>query len=166
MYEKITGRHLDLSELNTTEREFVKTVYSQYESQPEWTEFGSWWLAEFRRTGLPNDSVVYMICADLETRLGIAQGKVATPDFRDYLVDLIEERFGSRYRFCKETGIDAGHLSRVLAGSADFSLQSLERIAAALDAVLTLQPRATAQNRLRPETAKQLLAEWLEHNAE
>jgi len=27
------------------------------------------------------------------------QGKVAPPDYRDYLADLIEEKYGSRYKF-------------------------------------------------------------------
>jgi hypothetical protein len=46
---------------------------------------------------------------------------VAPPDYRDYLADLIEERYGSRYRFCKETVLDPGHLSRVLSSRSKLS---------------------------------------------
>lgn len=60
------------------------------------------------------------------------QGKVAPPDYRDYLADLIEERYGSRYRFCKEGGVDPGHLSRVFASRSELSVQNLQRILEAL----------------------------------
>ena len=76
----------------------------------EWSEFAAWWFPKFQDSGLPETSVVERVCSDLESRLGIAQGDVATPDYRDYLFELIEERYGSRNRFCQETGVDPGHL--------------------------------------------------------
>ncbi len=99
--------------------------------------------------------MAYRICQDLEARLGIAQGKVAA---RDYLADLIEDRSGSRYRFCKETGVDPGHLSRVFASRSELSLQSLQRILEALHAALIIQPEENLAERVSPERAAEALA--------
>lgn len=46
-------------------------------------------LSAFRTPLRPEESVACRICQDVEARLGIAQGKVAAPDYRDYLADLI-----------------------------------------------------------------------------
>ena len=88
----------------------------------------------------------------------IAQGKVAPPDYRDYLADLIEERYGSRYRFCKETGVDPGHLSRVLASRSELSVQNLQRILEALHAALVIQPEEDLAERVSPERGARALA--------
>lgn len=157
-YRTITGRDLDLSHLDPAERKFLRAVRKKYEKAPEWSAFASWWSGELKRAGLPETSVAYRICQDLEARLGIAQGTVAPPDYRDYLADLIEERFGTRYRFCKETGIDPGHLSRVLSSQAQLSLQSLERILGTLHASLVIQLREDLVERLSPERASRALS--------
>ena len=102
--------------------------------------------------------MTYRICQDLEARLGIAQGKVASPDYRDYLADLIDERYGSRYRFCKSTGMDPGHLSRILAGRSELSLQALQRLLEQLGAALVIEPEKALTERLSQERAVQALA--------
>ncbi len=157
-YKTITGRSLPLDQLSAEERRFLELVRSEYETRPEWTAFESFWIREFESSRLPMESIVHRICNDLEARLGIAQGKVAPPDYRDYLADLIEERYGSRYRFCKETGIDPGHLSRVLASRAELSLQSLQKIMEVLRAALVIQPEETVRQLLSPEDASRALA--------
>ena len=156
-YTTITGRRFDLSGLDDAELRFLNAVHHEYQGRPEWTAFGSWWVARLETADLPTGCLSYRICQDLEARLGIAQGKVALPDYRDYLADLIEERYGSRYRFCKESGIDAGHLSRVLARRADLSLQSLEKIMGALDAALVIRPEEVLREHLSPEDASRAL---------
>jgi transcriptional regulator with XRE-family HTH domain len=157
-YQTITGRTLGLGELHAKERAFLAAVRRTYGKGPEWSEFAAWWIAELRRSGLSIESVTYRICQDLEARLGIAQGKVGPPDYRDYLADLIEERYGSRYRFCKESGVDPGHLSRVLASRSELSLQSLQRILDALHAALVIQPEEDLAERVSPERAAEALA--------
>lgn len=84
-------------------------------------------MNELGKRKIEHESALFKICDDLEARLGIAQGKASPPDYRHHLVALIEERYGSRYKFCKDTGIDQGQLSRILAGRADFSLESAAR---------------------------------------
>ena len=157
-YSTITGRVLHLDGLTGEESDFLTAVQRRYTTDPEWSEFAAWWAEEFRRTSLPRESPTYRICQDLEARLGIAQGKVAPPDYRDYLADLIEERYGSRYRFCKETGVDPGHLSRVFASRSELSLQNLERILEALHASLVIQPEESLNKDLSPERAVEALA--------
>ncbi len=153
IFQTITGRTLDLRKLDKKEREFLAAVQRKYEKRPEWSEFASWWVENFRRSGLPVESVAYRICQDLEGRLGIAQGKVSPPDYRDYLADLIEERYGSRYRFCKETDLDPGHLSRVFASRSELSLKTLERVLEKLHAALVIQPEEDLAARMSPSRA-------------
>lgn len=157
-YSTITGRVLRLDRLSTTESAFLAAVRDRYAEGPEWTEFAAWWISEFQRAGLSMDSPTYRVCQDLEARLGIAQGKVAPPDYRDYLADLIEERYGSRYRFCKETGVDPGHLSRVLASRSELSVQNLQRILEVLHAALVIQPEEEVAERVSPERGARSLA--------
>ena len=157
-YSTITGRSLLLGGLGRPESDFLAAVRRRYGRNPEWSAFAAWWAEEFHRLGLPEGSPVYRVCQDLEARLGIAQGKVATPDYRDYLADLIEERYGSRYRFCKEAGVDPGHLSRVLASRSELSVQNLQRILEALHAALVIEPEEDLAERVSLERGAEALA--------
>jgi transcriptional regulator with XRE-family HTH domain len=157
-YQTITGRKLNLARLRDKERKFLGAVRRKFAGGPEWSAFATWWVREFQRSGLSNDSLAYRICQDLEARLGIAQGKVSPPDYRDYLADLIEERYGSRYRFCKETGVDPGHLSRVFASRSELSLQSLQRILETLHAALIIQGEESVAEKVSPKRAADELA--------
>jgi transcriptional regulator with XRE-family HTH domain len=157
-YSTITGRVLDLGGAGPDESEFLTAVLESYATGPEWSKFAAWWAEEFQRRGLPQESPAYRVCQDLEARLGIAQGKVAPPDYRDYLADLIEERYGSRYRFCKETGVDPGHLSRVFASRSELSVQNLQRILETLHAALVIQPAEDLADRVSPERGARALA--------
>jgi hypothetical protein len=157
-YRTITGREISLLELSPAERQFLARVREKYETAPTWTGFASWWLEEFQRSGLPITSVAYRISDDLEGRLGIAEGRVAHPDYRDYLLDLIEEKYGSRYEFCKQTGVDPGQLSRVFASKADLSLPHLSELLRKLDATLAVETVDAHAERIRAEGAAEALA--------
>ncbi|MCX6348108.1 MAG: hypothetical protein NTV79_01190 [Candidatus Aureabacteria bacterium] len=141
-YETITGRRLDCSRLNSREKSFLSLVGREYKARPDWNRFAAWWNAQFQKADLRTSSIAYRICQDLEARIGIDQGKVSPPDYRDFLADFIVERYGSRYRLCKQTNIDPGQLSRVFAGRADLSLKALQKILSALHAALVIQPEA------------------------
>jgi hypothetical protein len=158
VYETITGRHIELRHLNREERRFLLAVRKKYRSRLGWSAFATWWTAEFGKAGLTTKSVTYRICQDLEARLGIVQGKVRAPDYRDYLADLIEDRYGSRYRFCKERGVDPGHLSRVFASRSELSLESLRRVLGALGAVLVVQAEQELKDHASPAAATRALA--------
>lgn len=158
VYQTITGRRLKLESLNARERKLLVAIEKKFRARPEWTHFASWWVGQFRKAQLPETSVVRRICQDLEARLGIAQRKVAAPDYRDYLADLIEERFGSRYKFCEATGIDPGQLSRVFASRGDLSLPALQKILHVLGAALVIQGEDAVQAKASPEEASRALA--------
>jgi transcriptional regulator with XRE-family HTH domain len=158
IYETITGRRIDLARLNGEEKRFLLSVRKKFKARPGWSVFANWWIGELRRAGLSEKSTGYRICQDLEARLGIVEGKVGAPDYRDYLADLIEERYGSRYRFCKEQGVDPGHLSRVLASRSELSLESLQKVLGALGAVLTVQGEKELKDHASPAEASRALA--------
>ena len=158
MYRTITGRPLDLSRLIREERPFIAHVHAMYKKSPEWCKLAAGWVQEFDKRGLKTGGLAYRICQDLEARLGIAQGQVAQPGYRDYLADLIEEKYGSRYKFCKETGVDPGHLSRVFASRSDLSLDALEKLLHALGAALVVQAEDALRANTSPEEASRALA--------
>jgi transcriptional regulator with XRE-family HTH domain len=159
VYRTITGRKLDLAKLTEVERNLLREALERVRKAGGWNRFAAWWLKAFNESGLPDSSPVYRICRDLEARLGIAEGKVAPPDYRDYLADLIEEHFGSRHRFCEATGIDPGQLSRVFAGKADLSADLLRRALKELDAHLEVRPNRGAAQSFSREEAIDSLAE-------
>jgi hypothetical protein len=113
-YITITGRAYDLKDLNQNEIRFLLSVQRKYQPRPEWTEFSAWWTREFDKSGLSIRSAIYRVCQDMEARLGIAQGKVSPPDYRDHLCDFIEEKYGSQDKFCEKMGIDRTMLNRLL----------------------------------------------------
>lgn len=157
VYRTLAGRTVDLAKLNADERRCLGAVVAKYRTRPEWTRFGAWWMKELSKRDIPESSVLYKICDDLEARLGIAQSKAAAPDYRHYLLALIEERYGSRYKFCKATGIDQGQLSRILAGQADFSIESLGNVLRTLHASLVVQTEDAVREAAAPEAASEIL---------
>jgi len=158
VYQTITGRRISMANLTETETGFLEKVTKKYNAKQNWTRFAAWWNAEFNATGLSASSVVYRICQDLEARLGIAQGKVSPPDYRDFLADLIDAQFGSRQDFCKATAVDPGQLSRVLASRADLSMKVLQTVLEVLHANLVIQTDEESRERTSVARAVEALA--------
>lgn len=147
LYETLTGGSIDLSELTPKGREAFQRAFAEFQENPPWDAFSAAWIRRVEGVlRLPAAERVahplYRACQDLEMRLGISQGQVAPPDYRDYIVDRIEEKFGSRYKFCKATGIPEAFLSQVLSGKKDFSLEKLRQVAGALGLGLVMLPLA------------------------
>ena len=157
VYQTITGRQIPVSRLSRSEKELLARVQQEYNARLEWTRFAAWWNAEFSKTGLSTRSSVYRIYQDLEARLGIHQGSVSPPDYRDFLADLIDGRFGSRYAFCQATGVDPGQLSRVFAGRADLSLRALGKVLEVLQARLIIQTEEQAREQTSVARAEEAL---------
>jgi hypothetical protein len=158
IYQTITGRRIAVSKLSRSEKGLLARVREKYNARLEWTRFAAWWNAEFTQTGLSTRSPVYRICQDLEARLGIQQGSVSQPDYRDFLADLIDGRFGSRQEFCQATGVDPGQLSRVFAGRADLSLRALQKVLEVLQARLIIQTEEQAREQTSVARAEEALA--------
>jgi hypothetical protein len=74
----------------------------------------------------------------------IAPKEPGARDYRDDLRDLLDrahsERGLTRYRLCKQMGIDSGTLSNVLAKRRHFSLEKLEQILGLLGYRLSFTP--------------------------
>jgi transcriptional regulator with XRE-family HTH domain len=157
-YQTITGRRLPVGGLSKVEKQLLQRVQQRFNARLEWTRFAAWWNAEFTKSGLSPKSPVYHICQDLEARLGIDQGSVSPPDYRDFLADLIDGRFGSRHEFCQATGVDPGQLSRVFAGRADLSLRALHKVLEVLDARLIIQTQEQAREQTSVARAEEALA--------
>jgi transcriptional regulator with XRE-family HTH domain len=153
----LTGRTVDLGALSESERGALAAVVEKYRAQPDWTRFAAWWMKELDKREIARESALYRICDDLEARLGIAQGKASPPDYRHYLLALIEERFGSRYKFCMETGVDQGQLSRILSGKGDFSMENLAKMLRALHASLVFQKEEQLRESASPEEVSRTL---------
>src|SRR3989304_6386335 len=96
LHRTITGRTIDLKKLTRKERPFIARVLGFYKDSVEWSRFAALWIREFEKRGLEANGLAYRICQDMEARLGIAQGKVAPPDYRDYLAGLIEGTYRPR----------------------------------------------------------------------
>ena len=137
-FQTITGRRIALSKLSKAEK-ILTLVGRKYKTEPRVDALLPQWYGEFVRSGLGAASPAIRICQDLEARLGIEQGKVSPPDYRDYLADLIDSQFGSRQEFCKRTGVDPGQLSRVFGGRADLSIRALQSVLEVLNARLVIQ---------------------------
>jgi|GEM_PF-1195099 len=140
-YKTLAGRIFQLDNLNSLEKDFLREVLELYSSRPSWESFSQDWMLLARErlwkdVPFPTDHPLWWICRDLAARIGISEGRVAPPDYRDRLAVLIEERFKSRYEFCQKTGIDEGHLSRVVSGKKHFSPETLAQILVALDVQL------------------------------
>lgn len=157
-YETVTGRRIDLRSLTLNEKSCLSQVLAKYNDRLGWSEFGSWWFNYVQSQGVPTDSPLERICGDLEARLGIAQGKVRAPDYRDYLAAFIDEQYGSRYKFCQTTGIDQGQLSKVITGKADLSMDLLRKVLSHLHASLVVQREETVKIAASPQEASRVLA--------
>ena len=157
VFVTLTGRTVDLSALSEGERGALAAVVEKFRAQPDWTRFAAWWMKELGKRDIARESALYRICDDLEARLGIAQGKASPPDYRHYLLALIEERYGSRYKFCMDTGVDQGQLSRILSGKGDFSMENLAKVLRALHASLVVQKEEELRESASPEEASRSL---------
>jgi hypothetical protein len=158
IYSTITGGQIPLSGLSEAEYGFLDLVAKKYNAKQDWTRFAAWWNAKFNSSGLATTSVVYRICQDLEVRLGINQGKVSPPDYRDCLAELIDAQFSSRQDFCRTTGVDPGQLSRVLASRDNLSVKVLLQVLDVLHARLVIQTEEDANALAKVDEAARTLA--------
>lgn len=63
----------------------------------------------------------------------------------------IEASGKSRYRLWQETGIDQSHLSKLMSGTAGLSVESLQRLAEALDLEILIRPAKRRAGKAKEE---------------
>ena len=87
VFETLTGHRFKIRELAESEKEFLERVFAYYSGRPAWEDFKKAWLTMARKDlwdgHIQVGCAVYRICQDLATRLGVDEGRVAPPDYRD-----------------------------------------------------------------------------------
>lgn len=135
VYVDLYGRVVPLGSLDAEERRIVASLRRRAATNPAWHEFRNVSikaLADFYKPrGLSRRKIIstpaWRIARDLTGLLGIAQGIMRAPDYRDDLEELIRTRFKSRRAFCKATGLSEDMLSHVLAKRKDLAISTLAK---------------------------------------
>lgn len=133
-YETLNHEIFYIDELPKEHIKFYEEVKKYYEKEPNWNEFGNFWIGKINsilgkvKREEAVKTPIFRICQDMESRLGIKQGYTRTTDYRDILAKIIAEKYHSRYRFCREVGIDEAFLSNVLKKKKHFSTEKLQEI--------------------------------------
>jgi len=149
IYETLENVKYDLDALTEKEIKFLKEVMDFYTKKPNWNVFSNFWMGEGQTlwAAMPRKDVIdlpiFNICLDLEMRLGIEQGYTRPPDYRDKLQGIIDDKFQSRYQFCKKTGISQDTLSRILNKRREPSLRLLKTILDALGYEISFRKKQT-----------------------
>lgn len=136
-YRTLGGRVLDLSGLSDEDEAVIAEMEIMAACEAPWDVFERARLEEQARRGWKIGSTAYLVAQDLGFRLAIAQGKVAPPDYRDQLRELVEERYPSLRDCAEGIGLLRGDLALVLCGSTQ-----LHRLLAALGVRLVVEWRA------------------------
>jgi hypothetical protein len=147
-YTLLNGTTYDTAELSLPERALLEEVQAFYRTGPEWSQFFNFWFKRVQMifASWPRQKVsalpIFQICQDLEARLGMAQGKVKPPDYREQLSQLIAAQYPDREALCRTAGLEYEVVERVLAGEEDVSMAQLQALLAALDCTLQVVPQA------------------------
>ena len=151
-YETITGlRKIDLSKLDAKELAFLREVVEFYKTKPDWNEYANRLNLLRQKYQIEINSSAADIGYDLEARIGIAEGKVAMPNYQDQINDFIMEKFWSRDNFCRETNITTKMLAQVFAGKS--TLGDIKLIARKLGCVLVLTHDSGTRTDMSPQKA-------------
>lgn len=147
-YSDLKGKQFDLASLDSEERALVRELKERAAEDAEWFSFGNYWLKRvtsfYDARGCSRQqtlaAVPYRVGQDLASRIGIAQGKMRAPDYREEIDAIIRSRYKSRRAFCEATGLSEDMLSHVLAGRKDLSLEALSKAMGRIGYVLRLLP--------------------------
>jgi len=155
LYRTLNGEVFDLNKLPAKQKSIYAELKSFYDINTEWPKFTNLWVAKVSEVfGAKEQSSeivekpIYKICQDLDSRLGIRQGHTRESDYRDLLADIINIHFGSRYEFCKQTGIDQGYLSSILNRRKNLSLKMLQRILGKINYRIRFVEQGEPRNRV------------------
>jgi DNA-binding phage protein len=135
----ITDMRIDLMKLSDEECGVLVRAWRLFCSRLEWTKFSQWCNEQTSKTGSNISTTLRCVLQDLESRLGIAQDKLAPPDYCDYIMERIDHRFGSCSKFCQAVGLDEHQVVRVLSGASDLPINALLSIADHLGVRLIVQ---------------------------
>jgi hypothetical protein len=140
-----------LVDLDEDERKLFKRLKRRANTHRDWNDFENYWTKAvgdfYLDRGLSRKAVIqtslWKIAQDLGSRIGIEQGMIRVPDYRDELVALIRERFKTRREFCNATGISEDMLSHVLARRKHLAIDTLEEALEKIGCTLRIVPLPT-----------------------
>lgn len=152
VYVDLRGRAYSLADLDAEEQALVRELI-EHAGGHGWNEYGNFWMPKvgefYAGRGLSRQetlgTAVYRIARDLENRLGVAQGSVRLPDYRDHLAELVRTRFRTQREFCEATGISEDMLSHVLAGRKHLAIDTLTEALARIGYTLLIAPTSEAK---------------------
>lgn len=130
-YKTITGRVYTLEEFSEDEKRVLGEVRELYKRTDSLEGFSVLWAKRLRELWGGQMLVghgLYRICQDLEMRLGIDEGSVGEPDYRDVLHDMIAEKYGSFRDFCERHKIDSKNLGKIFAGKKEDVAETYNRV--------------------------------------
>jgi hypothetical protein len=153
-YIDLKGKQFDVARLDSEERTLVEELRQRAGEDADWFSFGNYWLKRvtsfYDARGCSRQqtlaSIPYRVGQDLASRIGIAQGKMRAPDYREEIDAIIRSRYKSRRAFCEATGLSEDMLSHVLAGRKDLSIEALSKAMGRIGYVLRLLPLRAADN--------------------
>ncbi len=134
IYVTLENEKIYIDDFSEPQKQFLNKAFALYRQGIDWNEFSNFYLSDLNKILRPlskkkiSNHPVYLICLDLEMRLGIEQKQTRQPDYRDLLEDLIDKIYDSRYQFCKETNISQDTLSRILNKKREPSVHLLNTI--------------------------------------
>ncbi len=132
-YVDLDGNSYALSGLDREERAALDLIQQEADRNPDWGLFSNFWHAELTKLYEPRgltrkeitETILWEVASDLTSRLGIAQGEMSQPDYRDDLEVLIHTRYQTRREFCEATGLSEDMLSHVLAKRKNLAIDTL-----------------------------------------
>jgi hypothetical protein len=150
-YLDLRGRQISLADLDNAERALLAYLVRTANQKPAWNEYRNDWRERVHRfytnRGLSRAEILktvpYRVGRDLSSRLAIAEGSAAPPDYRDDLKALIESKFRTRRAFCKATGLSEDMLSHVLNRRKHLSIETLTAALNRVGYSLHIGPRET-----------------------
>lgn len=151
IYMDFRGNPISLAYLDDEERKLIDRLKRRSHTHRDWNDFENYWtkrVAElYDKRGVPRKesckTAVYKIAQDLGSRIGIEQGMIRAPDYRDELDALIREKFKTHREFCKATGISEDMLSHVLARRKHLAIDTLEEALEKIGCTLRIVPLPT-----------------------
>ena len=152
IYIDLKGTAYGVAGLALDERNLIARLKERADQCDDYAQFRNYWLAEVERfysaQGLSRretlETVGYRIGQDLGSRLGIAEGKMRRPDYRDELEVLVQKNFRTRKEFCDATGLSEDMLSHVLARRKHLGIDTLSDALARIGYTIHIAPLSNA----------------------
>lgn len=128
LYQTMENEVFDLNSLPKSHETLYQGIKKLFLSGVNSSELWNFFCPEGRRLKISKTDPIFRILQDLSARIYIRSQFARLSHWYEDLDRFIKRKFKTRREFCRLTGVDEGHLSRVLAGKSRFSIDTLERI--------------------------------------